>query len=90
MNKFKILFAMSLKPPSILHCVDSIAVLAGRFFVLVVRYLLQLLKHWGYVKFLSMIISDFFRNDKRAAVSQKCFTAITGTKHGTHVINALP
>ena len=27
---------------------------------------------------------------QRPAVSQKYFTVITGTQHGTHVINALP
>ena len=81
---------MSLKSLSILHCLDSIAVLAGRFFsgsalyIAIIEALgireVSLDDHWRF----------FSKLYKRAAVSQSCFTVIIGTQHGTHVINALP
>ena len=91
-NEFKILFliAMSLKPPSILHCLDSIAVRVGRFFFGSALYItiiealeIRQVSLDGHCQFFSKLYN-------RAAVSQSCFTAIIGTKHGTHVINALP
>ena len=80
---------MSLKPPSILHSVDSITVLVGRLITSSALYFtiveapakreVSLDDHW---RFFSKLFD-------RAAVSQNRFTAITGTQHGTHVINAV-
>ena len=81
---------MSLKPSPILHFLDSITVLVGRLItssalnitiveVPAIREV-SLDDHW---RLFSKLYS-------RAAVSQSCFTAITGTQHGARVIDALP
>ena len=81
---------MSLKPPSILHSVDSITVLVGRL-ITSSRLYITIVEAPG---ILEVSLDDhcrfFSKLYNRAAVSQNFFTAINGTKHGTHVINALP
>ena len=80
---------MSLKPPSILHSLDSIAVLVGRLVTSTALYI-TIVK----VSAIREVSLDdhcqfFSKLYNRAAVSRSCSTAIIGTKHGTHVINAL-
>ena len=88
-SKILFLIAMSLKPPSILHCLDSMTVVVGRLFtssalnITIVEALrireVSLDDHWRF----------FSRLYQRASVWQSCFTAIASTQHGTDVINAL-
>ena len=81
---------MSLKPPSIRHSLDSVAVLVGRLITSTVLYITIVevpaiceVSLDGHCRFFSKLYN-------RASVSQSCRTAIIGTKHDTHVINALP
>ena len=81
---------LTLKLPSILHSLDSIAVLVGRLVTSTALYItivevpaIREVSLDDHCRFFSKLYN-------RAAVSQSCFTAIIGTKHGTHVINALP
>ena len=77
---------MSLKPPSILHSLDSMGVLVGRLVTSIALYItiaevpaireVSLDDPWRF----------FSKFHKRDSTSQSSFTAITGTKH---VINAL-
>ena len=80
---------MSLKPPSILHSLDSMTVVVGRLFTSSALYITIV-----EVSAIREVSLDdhcrfFSKLSNRAAVSQSCFTAIIGTQHGTHVINAL-
>ena len=81
---------MFLMPPSILHRLDSITVLVGRLFTSSASYITIV-----EVPAIREVSLDdhrrlFSKLYKRDSTSQSCFTAIIGTKHGTHVINALP
>ena len=81
---------MFLKSLSILHCLDSITVLARRHFTSSVLYIT--IVEAPAIREVSLDDHCWFFSKlyNRAAVSQNCFTVIIGTKHGTHVINALP
>ena len=81
---------MSLKSLSILHCLNSIAVLVGRLITTSALYMTIVEAPAMREVSLDDHCRFFSKLYKRAAVSQSCFTAIIGTKHGTHVINALP
>ena len=81
---------MSLKPSSILHCFDSIAVLVGRLITssalnitIVEVPAIREVCFDDHCQFFSKLY-------KRDSTPQSCFTAIIGAKRGTHVINALP
>ena len=84
---------MSLKPPSILHSVDSVAVLVGRLFTSSALYItiveapaIREVSLDDHCRFLWQLC-------KRAALSQSCFTAIVGIGgliYGTRDISALP
>ena len=81
---------MLLKPPSILHSVDSITVPVGRL----IRSSALNMTTVEAPAICELSLDDhcrfFWKLYKRAAVSQRCFAAIIGTQHGTHVIKALP
>ena len=81
---------MFLKTPSILHSVDSITVLVGRLITSSASYIISVEVPAVCEVSLDDHCRFFSKLYNRAAVSQSCFTAIIGTKHGTHVINALP
>ena len=81
---------MSLKPPSTLHSVDSITVLVGRLITSSASYIISVKVPAIREVSLDDHCRFFSKFYNRAAVSQNCFTAITGTQHGTHVINAVP
>ena len=95
MNKFKILFliAMSLKPLSILHALDSITVLIGKLFTSSALYIIIV----EVLAICEVSLDDhcrfFSKPYKRAAPLQSCFTGIAGIAgliYGTRVISALP
>ena len=81
---------ISLRPLSILHSLDSTTVLVRRLITsgalnitIVEAPAICEVSLDDHCRFFSKLY-------KRAAVSQSCFTAIVGTKRGTHVINAVP
>ena len=81
---------MSLKPLSILHCLDGITVLARRLITSTALYItivevpaIRDVSLDDHCRFFSKLYNT-------AAVPQSCFTITIGTKHGTDVINALP